>query len=66
MQGGLHGPPGVIELAEPEMHANHSQEVEKLVERGRQSGGTLTYEEMNDMLPAKSWTPIPSMRFSRR
>ncbi len=41
---------GVIELAEPEMHANHSQEVEKLVERGRASGGTLTYEEINDLL----------------
>ncbi len=41
---------GVIELAEPEMHANHSQEVEKLLERGRQSGGTLTYDEINDLL----------------
>jgi len=42
--------PEVIELAEPELHANHSQEVEKLLERGRQSGGTLTYEEINDLL----------------
>ncbi len=32
------------------MHASHSQEVEKLLERGRQSGGTLTYEEINDLL----------------
>jgi len=37
-------------LAEPEVHANHSQEVEKLLERGRQSGGTLTYDEINDLL----------------
>jgi RNA polymerase primary sigma factor len=29
---------------------SHSQEVEKLLERGRQSGGILTYEEVNDML----------------
>ena len=41
---------GVIELAEPEMHTGHSQEVEKLLERGRQSGGILTYEEINDLL----------------
>jgi len=41
---------GVIELAESEMHTSHSQEVEKLLERGRQSGGMLTYEEINDML----------------
>ena len=40
----------MIELAEPELHANHSQEVEKLLERGRQSGGTLTYDEINDLL----------------
>lgn len=46
----LCSPWGVIELAESEMHANHSQEVEKLLERGRQSGGTLTYEEINDVL----------------
>jgi len=32
------------------MHTSHSQEVEKLLERGRQSGGMLTYEEINDML----------------
>jgi len=40
----------VIELAESEMHISHSQEVEKLLERGRQSGGVLTYEEINDIL----------------
>ncbi|HEX2948982.1 MAG TPA: RNA polymerase sigma factor RpoD [Armatimonadota bacterium] len=40
---------GVIELAESHMHS-HSQEVEKLLERGRQSGGMLTYEEINDVL----------------
>jgi RNA polymerase primary sigma factor len=40
---------GGIELAESNMHS-HSQEVEKLLERGRQSGGMLTYEEINDML----------------
>jgi len=32
------------------MHTSHSQEVEKLLERGRQSGGMLTYEEINDLL----------------
>ncbi len=32
------------------MHTSHSQEVEKLLERGRQSGGILTYEEINDLL----------------
>ncbi len=32
------------------MHMSHSQEVEKLLERGRQSGGVLTYEEINDIL----------------
>jgi len=32
------------------MHTGHSQEVEKLLERGRQSGGMLTYEEINDLL----------------
>jgi len=32
------------------MHTGHSQEVEKLLERGRQSGGILTYEEINDLL----------------
>jgi len=32
------------------MHISHSQEVEKLLERGRQSGGVLTYEEINDIL----------------
>jgi RNA polymerase primary sigma factor len=32
------------------MHASHSQEVEKLLERGRASGGVLTYEEINDIL----------------
>jgi RNA polymerase primary sigma factor len=32
------------------MHMSHSQEVEKLLERGRQSGGMLTYEEINDIL----------------
>lgn len=32
------------------MHASHSQEVEKLIERGRASGGMLTYEEINDLL----------------
>jgi RNA polymerase primary sigma factor len=32
------------------MHTSHSQEVEKLLERGRQSGGVLTYEEINDIL----------------
>ena len=32
------------------MHTSHSQEVEKLLERGRQSGGMLTYEEVNDLL----------------
>jgi len=37
-------------LAEPELHTGHSQEVEKLLERGRQSGGMLTYEEINDLL----------------
>jgi len=51
MQSGVNRPPrGVTELAEPEMHASHSQEVEKLLERGRQSGGVLTYEEINDLL----------------
>jgi RNA polymerase primary sigma factor len=39
-----------MELAESEMHMSHSHEVEKLLERGRQSGGMLTYEEINDML----------------
>ncbi|OPZ87001.1 MAG: RNA polymerase sigma factor SigA [bacterium ADurb.Bin429] len=32
------------------MHASHSQEVEKLIERGRAGGGVLTYEEINDLL----------------
>ncbi|HEY3377481.1 MAG TPA: RNA polymerase sigma factor RpoD [Armatimonadota bacterium] len=36
-------------MAESHMHS-HSQEVEKLLERGRQSGGVLTYEEINDVL----------------
>ena len=36
-----------MELAESH---SHSQEVEKLLERGRQSGGVLTYEEINDLL----------------
>ncbi|MHB9132300.1 MAG: RNA polymerase sigma factor RpoD [Armatimonadota bacterium] len=35
------------------MHTSHSQEVEKLLERGRQSGGMLTYEEINDMLSSE-------------
>jgi len=32
------------------MHTSHSQEVEKLLERSRLSGGVLTYEEINDVL----------------
>lgn len=49
MRWGCKASSGVIELAESQMHS-HSQEVEKLLERGRQSGGMLTYEEINDML----------------
>ncbi len=38
------------ELAEESHMHSHSQEVDKLLERGRQSGGMITYEEINDIL----------------
>ena len=44
---------GVKELADSQVHSqsnSHSQEIDKLLERGRQSGGVLTYEEVNDLL----------------
>jgi RNA polymerase primary sigma factor len=40
----------VNELAEESHMHSHSQEVDKLLERGRQSGGMITYEEINDIL----------------
>jgi len=38
-----------MELADSQIHS-HSQEVEKILERGRLNGGVLTYEEINDLL----------------
>ena len=49
---------GVMELADSNIQSHgHSQEVDKLLERGRQSGGVLTYEEVNDLLSGEELDP---------